>query len=50
MPSTNLEDALAARDRRRCGPVAPASGLYLARVDYGSNASDLVTEPDENDE
>lgn len=26
--------ALAARDRRRCGPVAPASGLYLARVDY----------------
>ncbi len=26
--------ALMARDRRHCGPVAPASGLYLARVDY----------------
>jgi len=28
--------ALAARDRSRCGPVAPADGLYLVRVDYGS--------------
>lgn len=26
--------ALAARERARCGPVAPAAGLYLARVDY----------------
>lgn len=26
--------ALAARDRTRCGTVAPASGLYLERVDY----------------
>ncbi len=26
--------ALAARDRARCGPVAPACGLYLMRVDY----------------
>ena len=26
--------ALEARDRSRCGPVAPASGLYLERVDY----------------
>lgn len=26
--------ALCARDRTRCGPVAPASGLYLAAVDY----------------
>lgn len=26
--------ALAARDRACCGPVAPADGLYLARVDY----------------
>lgn len=26
--------ALQARDRARCGPVAPACGLYLVRVDY----------------
>jgi len=30
-----LAEALAACDRTRCGPVAPAAGLYLARVDYG---------------
>jgi len=29
-----LADALAARDRRRCGPMAPAHGLYLAAVSY----------------
>ncbi|MGE0232024.1 MAG: tRNA pseudouridine(38-40) synthase TruA [Flavobacteriaceae bacterium] len=29
-----LEEALNARDRTRCGPVAPACGLYLERVDY----------------
>ena len=27
-------DMLAARDRSRCGPVAPAHGLYLADVEY----------------
>ncbi len=26
--------ALDARDRRRCGPMAPASGLFLSGVDY----------------
>ena len=35
----DLEVALAARDRAACGPVAAASGLYLARVDYGALAA-----------
>jgi tRNA pseudouridine38-40 synthase len=26
--------ALDARDRRRCGPMAPSAGLYLVGVDY----------------
>jgi tRNA pseudouridine38-40 synthase len=30
----DLGAALEARDRRACGPVAPARGLYLMRVDY----------------
>ena len=30
----DLGAALQARDRRACGPVAPARGLYLMRVDY----------------
>jgi tRNA pseudouridine38-40 synthase len=29
-----LARALAARDRKACGPVAPPDGLYLVRVDY----------------
>lgn len=32
----DLAEALQARDRTRCGPVAPAAGLYLSRVDYAS--------------
>jgi tRNA pseudouridine38-40 synthase len=30
----DLDRVLAARDRQACGPVAPADGLYLVRVDY----------------
>lgn len=34
MTADDVAAALAARDRARCGPVAPADGLYLMRVDY----------------
>ncbi len=30
----DLEAALKAADRARCGQVAPPDGLYLTRVDY----------------
>lgn len=32
--AAGLKRALDARDRSACGPVAPACGLYLAKVDY----------------
>jgi tRNA pseudouridine38-40 synthase len=32
--ASDLQAALAARARSACGPVAPARGLYLAKVDY----------------
>jgi tRNA pseudouridine38-40 synthase len=32
--AADLARALEARDRSACGPVAPACGLYLVRVDY----------------
>ena len=31
---SDLRNALEARDRARCGTVAPAAGLYLTAVDY----------------
>lgn len=30
----DLEEALHAKDRKRCGVVAPPSGLYLTKVEY----------------
>jgi tRNA pseudouridine38-40 synthase len=34
MSADDVSAALAAKDRVHCGPVAPADGLYLMRVDY----------------
>jgi tRNA pseudouridine38-40 synthase len=34
MTPDDVAEVLAAKDRARCGPVAPADGLYLMRVDY----------------
>jgi tRNA pseudouridine38-40 synthase len=34
----DLADALEARDRARCGPVAPSDGLYLTGVTYEAEA------------
>ncbi len=31
---TDVKEALLARDRKACGPVAPACALYFTRVDY----------------
>lgn len=38
----DVRQALAARDREACGPVAPADGLYLTRVDYRSVETDIA--------
>ena len=37
--SGDLQKALEAKDRTACGPVAPAIGLYLVRVDYEGGRS-----------
>lgn len=36
----DITKALLAKDRKACGPVAPADGLYLTRVDYRSAEAD----------
>ena len=36
---TDLRQALEARDRKACGPVAPPDGLYLTRVDYAARST-----------
>lgn len=35
----DVKEALEARDRTACGPVAPADGLYLTGVSYEANAT-----------
>jgi tRNA pseudouridine38-40 synthase len=41
--SADLASALAARSRAACGPVAPARGLYLTRVDYDAALPPITT-------
>ena len=36
---SDMKRALDARERSACGPVAPADGLYLVRVDYGARST-----------
>lgn len=33
-PASRMREALDAKDRAQCGPVAPAHGLYFTKVDY----------------
>jgi tRNA pseudouridine38-40 synthase len=43
----DLKAALDAQDRAACGPVAPARGLYLMRVEYGEGVRPLAAAVDE---
>ena len=45
----DLREVFAARDRTRCGPVAPASGLYLSRVEYGAQSLGEFDDAEESD-
>lgn len=38
MTVANVREALEARDRAACGPVAPPDGLYFLKVDYPGDA------------
>ena len=40
----DFKAAFEAADRSRCGPVAPPHGLYLVRVDYAANSSEIKLE------
>jgi len=40
-----LQAALESRNRSRCGPMAPADGLYLVGVDYPSTAASNADQP-----
>jgi tRNA pseudouridine38-40 synthase len=44
-PVAEIASALAARNRERCGPVSPASGLYLVAVDYADDVSSSACPP-----
>lgn len=44
----DVKAALEARDRTRCGPVAPPHGLYFMQVDYG-DISKLLRYEDDDD-
>jgi tRNA pseudouridine38-40 synthase len=45
----DIARVLAARDRTACGPVAPAAGLYLERVDYGARAAGEAASDDDSE-
>jgi len=45
----DVREALEARDRKACGPVAPPDGLYLTRVDYRSPEEDRASLADYRD-
>ncbi|MBX9455433.1 MAG: tRNA pseudouridine(38-40) synthase TruA [Rhizobium sp.] len=44
----DVRQALDARDRSRCGPVAPPCGLYFMSVDYGDTSKLLRFEEEED--
>jgi tRNA pseudouridine38-40 synthase len=45
-----MRRVLDARDRAQCGPVAPAAGLYLVKVDYGVAPETEAAEVAEDDD